>query len=874
MKYFSTLLPLLASTSITLALAAEVEPSIFIVKLKSDPAAKRSSELHDQFYTALSSDEIDYSSRYNYTLPDFHAASISVNGLQNPLEYLKSLSIVTDAWVSGVIKVVAPGVKEDVQNAAQKPLPARAKRSVDSELVISNSVSCPADLSSSNPWGAIHKYTHVDDVHSAGIYGDDVVVAILDTGVDYNHPALGGGLGNKVIGGKSYSGDSFLDTNGHGTHAAGIATGNCSKYIGVAPNAKVLAYLLDPDLSAFSVDLVIAAMNQAYEDGADIINLSLGSADGFVGGPMDAVYTSLADNGVIIVGSWGNHGNTNGVYDATSIGGPNKRSLGVASYESPVLATWPFIVKSPSGEAKKLNYLSFSGYFLDFDGYFSADYSSESSCDIKTRPGNSEFLIAPRGGCTHAERFTNLKNLGYKYYFVINGPDDLFLFTSVALNYPTVKGAFIDYSYSEWFESQAEKNSTFTLFFDSAASPLEIPSVYYAASYPDTESSFGLTYDNYFSPSITAPGGSIFVPDLDNNYIYVSGNSFSAPYMSGVAALYLSSIGVSRSKGNSNSEHVANFVRRAVTTGQDLGYYDVGVEPNPNISAPLIKQGGGLVDASKLVNYQIQITSDPYISLNDTANRENNHEITFINNGVDTITYSVKHSPGTGVQAFDSDGFTSVTPPPITSDEATVEFSTTEGELGPGESASIQVEFSLPDVKGTILAGKIEIETSGGEIVGVPYAGVQYNLKKDVKLLQNFSFGVYDSTSGDISSVTKPVSLSTDFYGIIYYIHFGIRQLEVYLTTPQFQLDSNSTSQILGPAVETDEQGESNDYPVMFVEPSPLDPYLYHSGKFTNGTKFTPGKYKFYARALRPFGDVNNAQDWLTYLTDEFEFVA
>lgn len=54
-----------------------------------------------------------------------------------------------------------------------------------------------------------HQSTGVDKLHEQGIYGKGVKVAIVDTGIDYNHPALGGGFGSgfKVAGGYDYVGD-------------------------------------------------------------------------------------------------------------------------------------------------------------------------------------------------------------------------------------------------------------------------------------------------------------------------------------------------------------------------------------------------------------------------------------------------------------------------------------------------------------------------------------------------------------------------------------------------------------------------------------------------------------------------------------------
>src|SRR3989344_6359478 len=81
----------------------------------------------------------------------------------------------------------------------------------------------------------------VDGVNLTGI---DQTVCIIDTGVNYNLAALGGGLGSgyRVVSGYDFvnSDNNPMDDNGHGTHVAGILSAN-GIITGVAPNSKVLA---------------------------------------------------------------------------------------------------------------------------------------------------------------------------------------------------------------------------------------------------------------------------------------------------------------------------------------------------------------------------------------------------------------------------------------------------------------------------------------------------------------------------------------------------------------------------------------------------------------------------------------------------------
>ncbi|MFW5972966.1 MAG: S8 family serine peptidase [Bacteroidota bacterium] len=168
-----------------------------------------------------------------------------------------------------------------------------------------------------------------------GATGEGIRVAVIDTGVDYTHPALGGGIGPefKVIGGYDFVDDDTdpMDGNGHGTHVAGIVAGDDgSEFLGVAPAASLLAYRVLNDDGLGPVSGVIAAIehaldpdgNPATDDGAHVINLSLGGS----GNPDDAGSVAV-DNatiaGAVCVVAAGNEGR------AYSIGSPGASRLAV-----------------------------------------------------------------------------------------------------------------------------------------------------------------------------------------------------------------------------------------------------------------------------------------------------------------------------------------------------------------------------------------------------------------------------------------------------------------------------------------------------------------------------------------------------------------
>ncbi len=123
----------------------------------------------------------------------------------------------------------------------------------------------------------------VPAVWAAGYRGAGVKIAIVDTGIDRNHPDFAG----RIVAGASFVGGAYDDDNGHGTHVAGIAAGDGSaengKYQGVAPEASLyLAKVLDRDGSG-SMSGVMAGVEWAVDQEVQVINLSLGgsgSSDG------------------------------------------------------------------------------------------------------------------------------------------------------------------------------------------------------------------------------------------------------------------------------------------------------------------------------------------------------------------------------------------------------------------------------------------------------------------------------------------------------------------------------------------------------------------------------------------------------------------
>ncbi|MFJ9434275.1 S8 family peptidase [Streptomyces sp. NPDC101490] len=154
---------------------------------------------------------------------------------------------------------------------------------------------------------------------AAGYDGTGVKIAVLDTGIEAAHPDLKG----QVIGEANFSASpDTKDRNGHGTHvastAAGTGAGSAGKYKGVAPGAKVLSGKVLDDDGSGDDSSIVAGMEWAVAQGADIVNLSLGGWDTPGTDPKEAqVEKASAERGVLFAIAAGNDGRA-----ARTVGSP------------------------------------------------------------------------------------------------------------------------------------------------------------------------------------------------------------------------------------------------------------------------------------------------------------------------------------------------------------------------------------------------------------------------------------------------------------------------------------------------------------------------------------------------------------------------
>ncbi len=367
-----------------------------------------------------------------------------------------------------------------------------------------------------------------------GINGEGVKIAIIDTGVDFNHPdLLGWGPEGKVVGGYNFiqEGELPMDNNGHGTQVAGVIAAD-GQLKGVAPKAKILAYKVSEDGNAVSSDLIIKAIEKAIEDKADIINISLGVNR--TNTQIESAVNKALEREIFVVTAAGNDGPGLG-----TIGSPGKNFGSVtvgATYNnltSSLVATLevnekPYTVIPMVGSSKLDEPIEGA---IKFGGYGKQK-------DLTGLNVTDSILLVERGSDVEGEllyfsiKEENAAYAGAKALIVYNNEPGIFLgeltheFADPGY-LPKIPVVSMDREEGLEIKEtiQRENFASLHLFFN-----------------PDFVAHFssrGPVSPFYIKPDIVAPGAYINTTQNNASYNFTSGTSYAAPHVSGAAALLI-----------------------------------------------------------------------------------------------------------------------------------------------------------------------------------------------------------------------------------------------------------------------------------------------------------------------------------------------
>jgi serine protease AprX len=190
------------------------------------------------------------------------------------------------------------------------------------------------------------EWAQIKSFYNKSIDGSGVTIAVLDTGIDPMHPDFYFPNGtSKIAAAVSFTGESIVDKDGHGTHVASIAAGtgvaSQGQYTGVAPGATLLNVKVLNNHGSGAESWIINGIQWAVDNNASILNMSFESdisSDGT--DPLSATVNWATQQGIVCVVAAGNSGpSTFGVgspgaaESAITVGASTKDDV-VASFSS------------------------------------------------------------------------------------------------------------------------------------------------------------------------------------------------------------------------------------------------------------------------------------------------------------------------------------------------------------------------------------------------------------------------------------------------------------------------------------------------------------------------------------------------------------
>ena len=730
----------------------------------------------------------------------------------------------------------------------------------------------PSDAAPEDVYG--NAMTGVDQVQEVdGLTGEGVTVAVIDSGIDYNNPDLGGSgvddeqadfPGERVIGGYDYVGDDYDssagdvpepdaypdDCGGHGTHVAGII-GADGEVTGVAPEADLLAYRIFGCDGTSSTDVILEAMEQAAADGADVVNMSLGAS--FVTWqdyPTAQLSDALTATGVTVVISAGNEG-----------------EAGTFSSGAPGVAADAITVASVDNTHRQSPYATAAGVeraYSSAEGAPDAPTSGElalvsagapgteaaQACDpaaVTPASGPGQALLIERGVCAFYEKASAGQSAGYDAVILYNNSPG-------AVN-PTVEGdpaitvPVVMIGQADGLELQdALAGGEVTWAWQEGATTVQNATGGLVSSF----SSYGLTAELALKPDIAAPGGSIWstLPLEQGGHGSMSGTSMAAPHVAGAAALLLESDPTLDPQG----------VKTAMMNTADPLTWSL--MPDQGYLEPVHRQGAGLLDMVEAVHTTTTV-DEPSISLGEGEDGPRTVTLDVTNSSDQEQTYDVgiRHGIATGAPTFDPT------------------FSVAGGIAEPSASSvtvpaqgSAEVTVTLGEdfgVDGHIYGGWVTLIGDDEDLV-VPYAGMSGDYQA-LPVLDDQGMGlpVLGVSDGAGSVLLDPDGGHTytmqngDVPYLAYYFQYPAERLEI----RAYRINEGGKAKLVNPSVglieAADHLGRSGEPEVFAWDGS-------YALKNQKSKTVKNGDYVLEMRVLKPLGDPENPDHWESYTSPQF----
>ncbi|EGG04536.1 subtilisin protease [Melampsora larici-populina 98AG31] len=671
-----------------------------------------------------------------------------------------------------------------------------------------------------------HVQVGVSRLHDLGYLCQGIRIAVIDTGCDCSHPALGGGFGDghKIDRGYDFVGDDYNGENAptpdgnpctqcalHGTHTMGILAANQNPmgFSGVCPEAKMSAYRVFGCQEGTSDDLVVAALLRAYADGADVFSLSVGTPAGWADGSIGSIVASrIAASGPTVVVSAGNTGAEGMFYANSPSTGADVISVGSVQARSIVSYTF---TTSATG-SRNMYYFATYPMKPGISRVYPVNSNPSSRDDAcqplpSTTPNLSDYFVLVKRSstpnCTLETQAVNLKEKGaIKIIWANNNSYPEYVPSGTAVG---MSIGVVTVDVGRFLLDEAVKDPigfTVNVTSDAEFSQIQVPDSGRVSPF----SAHGPMYDfTSPQPAVLGVGGNVLstYPLSAGAYAIASGTSMSAPQVAGIAALVLNV----RGKGMSSEE----MRSRIITSATPVTNYS---------GSSTLECGSGVVDAW-CAAFSNTILSTYSIALNDTANFNGLQSIIISNQGNSSIKYQLKHEPaGTALTFPLGEMLPYQWPVPLIANAAKVSFSQSSFTLGPYEQFEFKLQFRLPT--GTpaeqmpIYSGFIRIVTDTEcESHTVPYYGAAAELRArpvldtGIGYQDNYTIPALDSglTSLPVESGHVFTLNDTDVPIIEYRLAFGTPLLLFHLVAEDADLKipvpsvvslGNKISQLIG----------------------------------------------------------------------------
>lgn len=512
--------------------------------------------------------------------------------------------------------------------------------------------------------------TGADIVHSElGFTGKGVRVGIIDTGIDIDHPDLGGNgtpgstpfPSSRVKWGYDFVGDDFNadpgsgesfephptpdanpdDCQGHGTHVAGIVGAN-GDVTGVAPDVEFGAYRVFGCDGSTESDIMLHAMERSLSDGMDVVNMSIGSAfSSWAEYPTAKAATALANEGVVVTASIGNEGASG--LQAAGAPGVGKNVIGVGSIENTM-----YMAKAFADEMG--NQVT---YAVGSDNPAPPESGSWDLVALSTNPTactatggitddvKGKYVLISRGSCTFYEKAFNAQQAGALGVVLYNNVPGA-INPSTAGDPPiTIPVIMISKADGERLVADAKANGTTTVTWQPGEVQVPNPVGGLASSF----TSWGPMANLLIKPDLSAPGGMIYstYPLEKEPYATLSGTSMSAPHVAGAAALML------EAEPDLSVEQVRiRLQNSSVPT-------DLSVAPGNGYTEPVHHVGAGLIQIDDAILADVYI--DPgMIQLGQQLSGATTTQKVVLTNLTGTDhTYTISHTAAVSTQGTPND---------------------------------------------------------------------------------------------------------------------------------------------------------------------------------------------------------------------------